>query len=319
MAWNKTQFQSGQSLARFIERYGTEEACGDALASARWPDGFRCSGCEGRRHRVFRRLGQRLYQCNECGRQVSLCAGTVLAHTHVPLRKWFLAVYLLTQSKTNVSALELMRHLGVSYNAAWRIKHKLMQLMADAESQRKLYDFVQIDDAYLGGERTGSRPGRGSENKVPIVVAVSTTKDGRPREAVITPVASFSKRVIAEWADCHLGTASEVFTDGLSAFDALEERGHPRTLMVTEGRRAACMAPGAIWVNTVLGNVKRAIDGRYHAFKFRKYADRYLSEATWRFNRRFNLASMAGEIIRALADRTMHWSESHLRHQIRPC
>ena len=212
-----------------------------------------------------------------------------------------------------------MRHLGVSYNAAWRIKHKLMQLMADAESKRKLYDLVQIDDAYLGGERTGSRPGRGSENKVPIVLAVSTTKDGRPREAVITPVASFSKRVIAEWADCHLGAASEVFTDGLSAFDALEERGHPRTLVVTEGRRAACVAPGAIWVNTVLGNVKRAIDGRHHAFKFRKYADRYLSEATWRFNRRFNLASMAGELIRALADRTMHWSESHLRHQMRPC
>lgn len=208
---------------------------------------------------------------------------------------------------------------GVSYNAAWRIKHKLMQLMANAESQRKLSDFVQIDDAYLGGERTGSRPGRGSENKVPIVVAVSTTDDGRPRQAVITPIASFSKRAIAEWAACHLDSACEVYTDGLSAFDALEERGHPRTLMVTEGRRAACVAPGANWVNTVLSNVKRAIDGRYHAFKFRKYADRYLSEATWRFNRRFNLANMAGELIRALAGQSMHWSESRLRHQLRPC
>jgi transposase-like protein len=251
MAWkNRTQFQSGLSLACFIERYGTEEACGDALASARWPEGFTCARCEGRAHRVFRRLGQRIYQCNACGRQVSLCAGTLLAHTHVPLQKWFLAVYLLAQSKTNLSALELMRHLGVSYNAAWRIKHKLMQLMANAESQRKLFDFVQIDDAYLGGERTGSRPGRGSENKVPIVVAVSTTEDGRPRQAVITPIASFSKRAIAEWAACHLDSACEVYTDGLSAFDALEERGHPRTLMVTEGRRTACVAPGANWVNT---------------------------------------------------------------------
>ena len=83
-------------------------------------------------------------------------------------------MYLLGQSKTNVSALELMRHLGVSYPAAWRLKHKLMQAMLQDELPRMLKQVVQLDDAYLGGERNGGKAGRGSENKRPFVVAVQT-------------------------------------------------------------------------------------------------------------------------------------------------
>lgn len=61
-------------------------------------------------------------------------SGTIFASTKLPLTTWFLALYLLTQTKNNISALELMRHLGVGYSAAWRMKHKLMQAMADREA-----------------------------------------------------------------------------------------------------------------------------------------------------------------------------------------
>ncbi|MCT8280368.1 IS1595 family transposase, partial [Xanthomonas translucens] len=107
----------------------------------------------------------------------------------------------------------LMRHLGVSYPAAWRMKHKLMQAMDEREAGRKLGGVVQLDDAYLGGERNGGKAGRGSENKRPFVIAVETTQDGRPRQAVIDPVPGFTKAALADWIERRLRPGADVYSD----------------------------------------------------------------------------------------------------------
>lgn len=165
MPMNRIQFQPGLSLLAFLDRFGTEAACRRELRRARWPHGFVCPRCGGRQASgCHDRQGNRLWQCRKCRTQTSLISGTVFASTKLPLRTWFLALYLLTQSKTNLAALELMRHLGVCYRTAWRIKHKLMQVMAARDAQAQLGGLVQIDDAYLGGERNGGKRGRGSEN-----------------------------------------------------------------------------------------------------------------------------------------------------------
>lgn len=90
------------------------------------------------------------YQCRACGHPTTLTAGTLLQDTQLPLTKWFLAMHLLTSTKTNLAALELMRHLDVCYRTAWRLKQKVMQAMLEREEPRHLDGFVQVDDAYLG-------------------------------------------------------------------------------------------------------------------------------------------------------------------------
>jgi hypothetical protein len=99
------------------------------------------------------------------------------------------------------------------YRTAWRIKHKLMQAMSEREANRRLGGLVQLDDAYLGGERNGGKPGRGSENKRPFVVAVSTTADNRPRQAVIEPVPGFTQAGLTEWAQRRLRPGKEVYAE----------------------------------------------------------------------------------------------------------
>ena len=87
-------------------------------------------------------------------------------------------MYLITQSKNAVSALKLRRQLGVSYISAWLIKHKLLQTMLLRQAPRRLDGRVEIDDAYLGGERSGSiNGGRGAFNKSAFVAAVQTSDD----------------------------------------------------------------------------------------------------------------------------------------------
>ncbi len=73
----------------------------------------------------------------------------------------------MTQSRKGVSAMQLHRQLGISYNAAWRMKHKLTQVMLERDAAKKLSGFVELDDAYLGGERSGGKPGRGAADKIP--------------------------------------------------------------------------------------------------------------------------------------------------------
>ncbi len=174
---NIVQFQKGMSITMFLEDFGTEVKCAEALAKLRWPSGFKCPSCGCAKHC---RLEHRdLRQCAECGRQTSVTAGTLFEHTKLPLATWFQAIFLITQGKKGISAMDLMRKIGVSYNAAWRMKHKIMQAMMEREDEKPLAGLVQVDDVYLGGVREGKR-GRGAEGKTPFVAALETTEDWLP-------------------------------------------------------------------------------------------------------------------------------------------
>ena len=147
MAMNRVQFQPGLSMVEFMERFGDEEHCRTALQRARWPDGFVCPRCQGSGYSWLIREGRQYYQCSTCRKQTTLTSDTIFASTKLPLTRWFLAMHLLTQAKNNVSALELKRHLGVSYRTAWMVKHKLMQVMTDRERGRVLGGRVEIEQA----------------------------------------------------------------------------------------------------------------------------------------------------------------------------
>lgn len=301
MAMNQVQFQRGLSMTQFMAQYGTEAKCRRALFRSRWPKGYRCPACSGRLSSRFRRGGQVYYQCRACRQQTTLLSGTLFEATKLPLTAWFLAIHLLTSTKTNMAALELKRHLDVAYRTAWRLKQKVMEAMMQREERRQLSGFVQIDDAYLGGELNGGKPGRGSENKQAFVVAVETDATlEHPRYAVIEPVSTFDNPTMTEWAKRRLAPDAEAFSDGLGAFRRFVATGHAHTVLETEGGRAATEVKGARWVNIVLSNVKRALDGVYHSVKQRRYARRYLAEAAYRFNRRFRLGEFVPRLLRAM-------------------
>lgn len=305
MAMNRIQFQPGLSMPEFLKGYGTEAQCEQALEAVRWPSGFRCPRCAGEAHYVMRDGVRKVFQCNACRHQASLIAGTVFQSTKLPLTIWFLAIYLISQAKTGISALALSRQLGVSYPTAWLIEHKLMQAMADREDRYVLEGNVQVDDAYLGGERVGGKVGRGSENKVPFIAAVSLMGDGLPLRVRLTPVSGFTLKAISVWAKDALAPGSRVFSDGLACFGAVTEAGccHYPTVM---GGRKPREVPEFKWINTVLGNLKTSLSGCYHAFDFQKYAARYLAAFCYRFNRRFDLRTLHHRLLVAAASSAPH-------------
>lgn len=310
MAMNRIQFQQSLSLRNFLNLYGTEIQCETALEKARWPGSFICPKCQASSHCIVWHGKVKTFQCNCCHAQTTLTGGTIFHSTKLPLVVWFQAMYFLTQTKNNVSALELTRLLGVCYRTAWRIKHKFMQVMHEREFATILSGRIEVDDAYLGGQRSGGKVGRGSENKVPFVAAVETNEEGHPLRAIFSPVSRFSSKEIAAWACRSLAPGATVISDGYYCFRAVTAAGcnhHPQ--IVGKKRKSTDMGCFA-WVNTVLSNIKTAITGTYHGFEFSKYARRYLSEVQYRFNRRFDLKSIFPRLLYAGAftgKRTETW------------
>lgn len=219
-------------------------------------------------------------------------------------------MHLLTQAKNNVSGLEHKRHLGVRYKAAWGTKHKLLEVMMQREERRVLDGRVEIDDAYLGGERAGKR-GRGSENKIPFIAAVQTTDDGHPQFVRFNRI-EFTKEAVEAWANKSLAASATVLSDGLKCFQGVVGSVATHDPIVVGSGRQSVQHPEFRRVNTVLSNLKTAISGTYHAFKFAKYADRYLAEVQYRFNRRFDLSTILPRLVTAAA-RTKAHPERRLR------
>ena len=288
----------GLSDEAFREAFGTKEQCRAALVRLRWPDGFVCPCCGHREHCVL--AGRGLYQCNRCKKQTSPTAGTIFHATKLPLTLWFAAIHLVVTAKNGISSVELGRRLGVKQPTAWAVKHKIMAVMARREGETRLTGRVEMDDAYLGGVRTGGKRGRGAAGKTPFVAAVSTSPEGRPRKLKLAPVKGFRKCEIARGAKHWLAPGAAVVTDGLGCWSALDEAACSHQAIRTgSGRQAARMASFK-WVNTTLGNIKSAITGTYCKLG-PDHAGRYLASFAWRYNRRYQLQTMIPRFVHSAA------------------
>jgi transposase-like protein len=298
MAMNRIQFQPGMSLSLFLELYGTEEQCEAALEKARWPNGFHCARCGEQEHGLVYGRRHRRYQCRSCRHQTTVTAGTIMEATKLSLTKWFQAFYLVGDAKTGISSLSLKRKLELNYRTAWLVHNKIIQAMSEREESYVLQGKVQLDDAYLGGELNGGKAGRGSENKVPIVAAVSLDDAGHPIHVKVSKVATFSFAAIADWAKDALARGCEVISDGLACLRAVAEVGCIHQPVIAAGRHPKDL-PEFRWINTVISNLKTSFSGPFDALRFRKYANRYLGSFCYRFNRRFHLELMKARIISA--------------------
>ena len=267
-----------------------------ALETARGPGGFRCPRCDNAAHGVLRGSTHKVYQCNGCRHQASLIAGTVLQGTKLALTVWFLAIYLISQAKTGLSALALERQLGVSYPTAWLIHHKLMQAVSQRQHRYVPEGQVQVDDAYLGGERSGGqgRPRLGEQ------VSFRGSGFAQRRGASFARQAHARSRLtlkaIEQWARENLAPGATVSSDGPACFSAVTAAGCDHQPVVGGGRKPKGM-PEFEWINTVPGNLKTSFSGSYHSFAFRKYAARYLAAFAYRYNRRFDLRTLHARLL----------------------
>lgn len=222
-----------------------------------------------------------LWQCKSCGRQTSLTSGTVLHRTRLPLTVWFWTTYLVTTHTPGLSAVQLQRQLGISYETAWALLHKLRRAMVRPDRDA-LKEKVEVDETYLGGPEAGLKGGRQLLEKALIVGAVEVrgTAAGRVRLRVVPDASAPS---LTGFVKGTVAPGAIILTDGWGAYAPLSRMGYlhrPHTQGTAE--RAGKILPR---IHRVFGNLKSWLVGTHHGVGH-DHLQAYLDEFTFRFNRR---------------------------------
>src|SRR5690349_9936237 len=176
------------SLPEFEAQFPDDEACARWLFGKRWPDGFRCPGC-GHAKGWEPGRGTLPAECARCHRQTSVTAGTVLHRSHLPLKVWFTADWLVATHRNGMSARQLWLQLGLgSYKSAWLLLRKLRAAMVDPERE-PLAGLVEVDETSLPFRTKDdpARPGRSHDGKRLVAGAaeIRGKGPGRVRRVVI--------------------------------------------------------------------------------------------------------------------------------------
>jgi len=265
------------NLIEFEKKFGTEKSCRDYLFGLKYKDGFECSRCG---HTEYWVVNQKLYTCKNCRQQNHLTANTIFQDTHKPLSMWFRTMWWITSQKNGTSALGLQKILGIgSYKTAWTWLHKLRVAMV-RPGRDKLKGTVEVDEAFIGGKQSGSKRGRGTNNKVLVAVAVETNggKIGRIRLGVVPDASGES---LEEFVKDTVDRGSTIVTDGWSGYNGIG--GSRYKHMVSDKYNENKMLPN---VHLVISLLKRWILGTLQGSLSEQHMTYYLDEFTFRFNRR---------------------------------
>jgi transposase-like protein len=261
------------SLAAFQERFPDEAACREYLINLRWGGRPRCGRCDCDR---TWELQNGRFECQLCGHQTSVTAGTLLHGTRKPLRLWFRAIWELAVRKSGINACELQRLMGFgSYETAWSWLHKLRRAMA-ARAATPLTGRVVADESYLGGK--GSVAGRGTSKQTILVAAEDPS--GRARLGVANDASANS---IGPFVRRSIAPEATLVTDGwrgysIDAVDGRKHDPHPIPDYRTKDPLIMC--------HLVTALLKRWWLGTYHGSMSVKHMPAYMEDFTFRFNRR---------------------------------
>ncbi|MBI4458488.1 MAG: IS1595 family transposase [Acidobacteria bacterium] len=266
------------NLVKLAETFHSEDACRVYLSELRWPDGVQCPRCESKS--ISTKKSRDQYDCNSCRYQFSVTSGSIFHDSHLPLWKWFLAVYLMMDSRKGISANQLKRMLRVSYKTAWYLCQRIRKALEEEKIKPQLDGTVEVDETFVGG-RYDNRRKRGPWEKQAVIGLLQ--RDGK-FEARKIPTRS--RQILTGIVRERVEKGSKVFTDELAAYESLSKT-HAHDSV---NHSAEEWVRGDVHTNSVENAwslFKRSIVGAFHQVS-EKHLDAYLDEFEWRFNNRSN-------------------------------
>ena len=138
-------------LTTFLRKFDTDEACRAHMESVRWPEGPVCPRCGTIDQAAPIPTRSGLYRCGACRKQFTVTVGTAMEGTHLPLRLWYIAMFLILNTAKPISAMSLHHHLRVQYRTCWYLLHRLRAMLESGEKLH-LSGFIEADETYVGGK-----------------------------------------------------------------------------------------------------------------------------------------------------------------------
>jgi transposase-like protein len=291
-------------LCKLIDRFGSEDKCREYLEQLRWPTTKTCLKC--RSEKVYPILGRNQYVCDSCTYQFSVTVDTIFHDTHLPLWKWFLATYLLCESRKGMSANQIKRTLGISYKTAWYLCHRIRAAMAEAD--HKLSGTVEIDETYIGGKQRGHR---GKLRNKAAVIGIRERgghlhfirAENVNQESLYEIIA----RNVDTSVDVIMTDESKLYNFKTTKFrNTKHESVNHSADEYVRHEKGMCVTTNT--VESAFSLLKRGIVGTWHRVST-KHLAAYLQEMTWRFNNRKNSFLFRDTILKLIASANLEYKE----------
>jgi len=267
------------SINNFNKDFPDDNACLEWLMHYRYPNGIYCNKC-GKVTRHYRIKDRTCYSCYKCGTQVYPMAGTIYEKSTTSLRDWFYAMYLMANTRCGVSAKQLERDLGVTYKTAWRMFHKIREMMYEEHNKSgTCTDTFEVDETYIGGKHSGRR-GRGSENKSIIFGMVQ-----RKAKIIAKHVENAKAKTLLPIIAKNIQPHAIIYTDEFPTYKRLTDMDYYHEKIHHCNKEYVL---GKIHINNIEGFwsiMKRGINGVYHSVSS-KHLDKYINEYVFRYNNR---------------------------------
>jgi transposase-like protein len=289
---SKLTTQPAVNILSLMSDYDTDAECRQYLEELRWPNGVECPRCQSKQ--ISRIKARKVFDCDACRYQFSVTAGTIFHDSHLPLPKWFLAIFLISESKKGMSALQLKRLLKVSYKTAWYLCHRIREAMR-TDGPANMTGTIEADETYIGGKRHDG-PGNWKLTKAAVIAVVE--RGGQIRIKKCESIAP-NKKTMQGFVREHAPNPKRIMTDEHLGYRGL---GDDDTTHETVTHSKKEYVRGDVHTNTVesaFGLFKRSLVGSFHQVSF-KHLDRYLDEFEFRYNNRKNPYLFRDTLIRLM-------------------
>lgn len=285
-------------------RYFTDESvCRDFLASLRWPNGVRCLRCD------CERLGfiatRSLWRCKDCKYEFGVKKGTIFEDSPIKLSKWLPALWIYSASKKGRSSHQLAKDLGVTQKTAWFMSHRIRLAMQAESFDAPLSGEVEADETFIGGKERNKHEskrlhlGRGAIGKTAVMGLLERHGEVRART-----VPNIRKGTLQESVREHVAPGSTVYSDALRSYEGLDDAYVHEVIDHAESYVRDRVHTNGL--ENFWSLFKRMVYGTHH-FVEPDHLDRYLDEATYRFNTRETKDGWRADVTKRVAGRRLTW------------
>ena len=269
-------------LIQFMQKFPDDDACRSYLEARRWPNGPVCPHCSGGKP-CYPIKGKSarpgLYKCGACRKQFTITIGTIFQGSHVGLQKWFLVIYLMGASKKGMSAHQIHRSIGVTYETVWFMCHRIREAMRHRAFRNSLAGTVEIDEPYIGPKASGGKRGRGAPRKTIVFGMVE-----RGGDVHVQSVPDIKRQTLYPIIKSKVEKGSRVMTDEFVTYRGLDQEYQhgvvDHSCEYVTGKDIHVNTQESFWAL-----LKRGVVGTFHHISKEKM-DMYCGEFGFRFNTR---------------------------------